>query len=59
MRFREGELDILDLVRHYGVVLDWGTAELLPQTTEQYRDMLKRRTVGALAALSARPTVRG
>ncbi|MBV8221312.1 MAG: hydantoinase B/oxoprolinase family protein, partial [Solirubrobacterales bacterium] len=42
-RFRAGELDTLDLVRHYGVILDWGTAELLPRTTEQYRDMLKRR----------------
>ncbi len=32
-RFCVGELDTLDLVRHYGVVLDWGTGELLPRTT--------------------------
>jgi N-methylhydantoinase B len=43
-RFRSGELDTLDLVRHYGVVLDWGTGELLRRTTEQYRDTLRRRS---------------
>ncbi len=44
-RFRAGELDTFDLVRHYGVVLDWGTAELLPRTTEQYRELLRRRSL--------------
>jgi N-methylhydantoinase B len=44
-RYRDGELDVLDLVRRYGVILDWGTGELLPKTTEQYRAMLKRRMV--------------
>jgi N-methylhydantoinase B len=43
-RFREDELDELDLVRHYGVILDWGSGELLPRTTEQYRELLKRRS---------------
>ena len=43
-RFRDGELDILDLVRHYGVILDWATGELLPTTTEQYREQLRRRS---------------
>jgi N-methylhydantoinase B len=43
-RFRNGELDILDLVRHYGVILDWGNGELLPRTTEQYRSLLRRRS---------------
>ena len=33
----------LDLVRQYGVILDWGTGELLPRTTEQFRAMLQRR----------------
>jgi N-methylhydantoinase B len=42
-RYRSGELDVLDLVRHYGVILDWGTGELLPKTTEQFRAMLARR----------------
>jgi N-methylhydantoinase B len=44
-RYRAGELDVLDLVRHYGVILDWGTGELLPKTTQQFRAMLGRRMV--------------
>lgn len=28
----------------WSVVLDWGTGELLPRTTEQYRDTLRRRS---------------
>ena len=42
-RYRSGELDVIDLVRRYGVVLDWGTGELLPRTTGQFRAMLMRR----------------
>ncbi len=44
-RYRSGELDVHDLVRHYGVILDWGSGQLFPQTTEQYREMLRRRMV--------------
>jgi N-methylhydantoinase B len=42
-RFRDGELDELDLVRQYGVILDWGTGELLRKTTEQFRTMMYQR----------------
>ncbi len=42
-RYREGELDVLDLVRQYGVIVDWGTGELLPNTTEMFRAMVRRR----------------
>jgi N-methylhydantoinase B len=42
-RYREGDLDALDCLRQYGVVLDWGTGELLPRTTEQMRELLRRR----------------
>jgi len=49
-RFREGELDTLDLVRQYGVILDWGNGELLPKTTVQYREMLNRRAATAWRA---------
>jgi N-methylhydantoinase B len=42
-RFRDGELGELDLVRQYGVILDWGTGELLPETTSEFRSMLQRR----------------
>ena len=34
---------MLDLVRHYGVIVDWGTGELLPNTTAQFRAMVQRR----------------
>jgi N-methylhydantoinase B len=42
--YRSGEVDLLDVIRRHGVVLDWGTGELLPRTTEQFRAMLQRRT---------------
>ena len=44
-RYREGELDTMDAIRRHGVILDWGTGELLERTTEQFRAMLKRRAV--------------
>jgi N-methylhydantoinase B len=52
-RYRSGELDVLDLVRHYGVILDWGTGELLPKTTEQFRAMLRRRMVPHWSGVAA------
>ena len=45
VRFVAGEIDILDCVRRHGVILDWGTGELLPRTTEQFRATLTRRAV--------------
>ena len=42
-RYRGGELSALDLVRHYGVIVDWGTGEVLPDTTETFRAMMARR----------------
>jgi N-methylhydantoinase B len=45
VRYRDGELDQLDVIRRHGVVLDWGTGELLPNTTAQFREMLQRRMV--------------
>jgi N-methylhydantoinase B len=42
-RFRAGELDTLDVIRRHAVVLDWGTGELLPKTTETFRAMVHRR----------------
>ena len=46
-RFHKGELDQLDLVRQYGVILDWGTGELLPKTTETYRELMQERSAAA------------
>jgi N-methylhydantoinase B len=42
-RYENGELDRLDLIRRYGVILDWGSDELLENTTEQFREMLRDR----------------
>ena len=44
-RYRAGELDTADLVRRYGVLVDWGTGELHPDTTREYRELLQRRAV--------------
>jgi N-methylhydantoinase B len=43
--FRAGEIDTLDVVRRYAVVLDWGTGELCPRSTEQFREMFAQRSV--------------
>ena len=43
-KYRAGELGMLDLIRAYGVIVNWGSGELLPKTTEQFRAMLQRRT---------------
>lgn len=43
-RYRDGELTMLDLVRQYAVVVDWGTGELLEETTRQYRESFRRRS---------------
>jgi N-methylhydantoinase B len=51
-RYRNGELGVLDLVRQYAVIVDWGTGELLPRTTGTYRAMIQNRA----AAHWHRPT---
>lgn len=43
-KYRAGELDVLDLIRQHGVIVNWGSGELLEKTTGQFRAMLKRRT---------------
>lgn len=43
-RYRNKELDMMDLIRQYGVIVDWGSGELLEKTTNEFRAMLKRRT---------------
>lgn len=43
-KYKAGELDMLDLIRQYGVIVNWGSGELLEKTTRQFRAMLKRRT---------------
>jgi len=43
-RYRAGELDRLDVVRQYGVILDWATGALLERSTAQFREMFLKRT---------------
>lgn len=44
-KFDKGEIDELDVLRRYGVIMDRQTNSLLPKTTVQYRNMLQKRTV--------------
>lgn len=46
-QYRNDELDELDLIRRYGVIVDWATGELLETTTEQFREMLQERSESA------------
>jgi N-methylhydantoinase B len=43
-RFRAGEIDRLDAVRHYAVVLDWDSGTVLERSTTQFRDMFQKRS---------------
>lgn len=45
-RFRSGEINDLDCIRQYGVILNWGTGELLPRTTQQTRQWMRERALG-------------
>ena len=43
-RFRDGDLDMYDVIRRYGVICDWGTGDLLPNSTRDYRTSMQRRS---------------
>ena len=43
-RYRNGEIDEFDMVRRYGVIVDWGTGEYFPKTTAEFRTMMKKRS---------------
>ena len=43
-RFRDGEIKDLDVIRRYGVICDWGTGELLPNSTREFRAAMQRRS---------------
>lgn len=38
-------IPVLDLVRHYSVIVDWGNGKLLPRTTATYRELLSDRAI--------------
>jgi len=43
-KYRAGEIDMLDVIRRHGVILDWGTGELFEETTRQHREQMSRRS---------------
>ncbi len=44
-RYRSGEFRDLDLIRQYGVIVDWGSGALFPETTRQFRELIYKRAV--------------
>jgi N-methylhydantoinase B len=44
-RYKAGEIDALDAVRRYAVILEWETGEVLPNTTAQFRESFEKRTL--------------
>ena len=44
-QYRDGEIDMLDVIRRHGVIVDWGTGELFERTTRQHREQIQRRSV--------------
>jgi len=42
-KYQAGEIDTLDVIRHYGVICDWNDRTLLPKTTSQFREALQAR----------------
>lgn len=44
-QFRKGEIDKLDIIRRYGVVMDYATNTVLPKSTEQYRESMRKRSL--------------
>lgn len=43
-KYRAGEMDMLDVIRRHGVILDWGTGELFPETTSEFRKSMEKRS---------------
>ena len=42
-KYYNGEIDRFDVVRKYGVVIDYANKKALPNSTAQYRELLKQR----------------
>ena len=43
-RYAKGEINSFDMIRRYGVIVDWGTGELMPISTEQNRASMQKRS---------------
>jgi N-methylhydantoinase B len=44
-KYRAGEINALDAVRRYAVILDWGSGELMPNSTAQFREQFRIRSL--------------
>ncbi|MEQ8497564.1 MAG: hydantoinase B/oxoprolinase family protein, partial [Gammaproteobacteria bacterium] len=44
-RYRAGELDMYDVIRRHGVICDWGSGELLANSTREFRAQMRARCV--------------
>lgn len=44
-KYKAQEIDKLDLIRRYGVILDYETDRILEKSTMQYREAMKKRTI--------------
>jgi len=44
-KYQQGEIDELDLIRRYGVILDYETGKILEKSTAQYREAMVKRTI--------------
>ncbi|NSL52179.1 hydantoinase B/oxoprolinase family protein [Calidifontibacillus erzurumensis] len=43
--YKNGEIDQLDVIRRYGVIMDYTTNQVLIKSTEQYRKSMLKRTL--------------
>lgn len=43
--FLSGEIDKLDVIRRFGVIMDYATNKALLKSTEQYRESMKKRSL--------------
>ncbi|SES40830.1 hydantoinase B/oxoprolinase family protein [Rhizobium sp. NFR03] len=45
IRYKAGEINALDAVRRFAVILDWESGEVLEKTTMQFRESFEKRSV--------------
>lgn len=45
VRYKAGEINALDAVRRFAVILDWESGDVLKKTTEQFRESFEKRSV--------------
>ena len=57
-RFRDKEIDHYDVVRRHGVICNWGTGDLLPNSTRDFRAAMKKRSAAHWACAIPRPAER-